>query len=80
MTALALAVVASSARDARRLACLSGGRSCGPVDDAAGPRFTSAFDVSSTDGSGAVVMSDVHNRFGLVLPHLVEALAQRTWA
>jgi CubicO group peptidase (beta-lactamase class C family) len=36
--------------------------------------FTSAFDVSSIDGTGAVVMSDVHNGFGVVLPQLVEAL------
>lgn len=38
--------------------------------------FTSAFDLSSTDGSGAVVMSDVHNGFAVVLPQLVEALAE----
>jgi CubicO group peptidase (beta-lactamase class C family) len=37
--------------------------------------FTSAFDASSTDGSGAVVMSDVHNGFGDILPELAKALA-----
>jgi CubicO group peptidase (beta-lactamase class C family) len=47
----------------------------GPFGGAHG--FTSAFDASSTDGSGAVVMSDVHNAFGDVLPELAKALAPR---
>lgn len=39
--------------------------------------FTSAFDVAATDGTGVVVMSDVHNGFGVVLPQVVETLAER---
>jgi CubicO group peptidase (beta-lactamase class C family) len=39
--------------------------------------FTSAFDVSSTDGSGAVVMSDLHNGFDVVITELAKALARQ---
>jgi CubicO group peptidase (beta-lactamase class C family) len=38
--------------------------------------FTSAIDVSAVDGSGAVVMSDLHNGFGEVLPALASALRE----
>jgi CubicO group peptidase (beta-lactamase class C family) len=48
------------------------GRRFGHLGGAHG--FTSAFDVSAVDGSGAVVMSDLHNGFDVVLPALAEAL------
>ena len=38
--------------------------------------FTSVIDVSAVDGSGAVVMSDVHNGFAEVLPALASALIE----
>jgi hypothetical protein len=51
----------------------AGGTRFGHLGGAYG--FTSAFDVSATDGTGVVVMSDVHNGFGVVLPQVVETLA-----
>ena len=48
------------------------GRRFGHLGGAYG--FTSAFDVSALDGSGAVVMSDLHNGFDVVLPALAAAL------
>jgi hypothetical protein len=36
--------------------------------------FTSALDVSAVDGSGAVVTSDLHNGFDIVLPALAAAV------
>jgi CubicO group peptidase (beta-lactamase class C family) len=56
----------------------AGGTRFGHLGGAHG--FTSAFDVSATDGTGVVVMSDVHNGFELVLPQVVEALAERVGA
>jgi hypothetical protein len=49
-----------------------GGRRFGHFGGAHG--FTSAFDVSALDGTGAVVMSDLHNGFAEVLPALAAAL------
>jgi hypothetical protein len=49
----------------------NGGRRFGHLGGAYG--FTSAFDVSAVDGRGAVVMSDVDNRIGEVLPALAGA-------
>ena len=51
-----------------------GGRRFGHFGGAYG--FTSAFDVSAADGTGAVVMSDVHNGFAEVLPALAGALRE----
>ena len=51
-----------------------GGRRFGHLGGAYG--FTSAFDVSAGDGTGAVVMSDVHNGFAEVLPALARALTE----
>jgi CubicO group peptidase (beta-lactamase class C family) len=50
------------------------GRRFGHLGGAYG--FTSALDVSAADGSGAVVMSDVHNGFVEVLPALALALSE----
>jgi CubicO group peptidase (beta-lactamase class C family) len=50
------------------------GRRFGHLGGAHG--FTSAFDASAVDGSGAVVMSAVHNGFVEVLPALALALSE----
>jgi CubicO group peptidase (beta-lactamase class C family) len=50
------------------------GRRFGHLGGAYG--FTSAIDVSAVDGSGAVVMSDLHNGFAEVLPALAAALSE----
>jgi CubicO group peptidase (beta-lactamase class C family) len=59
-----------------RLLLAAGGTRFGHFGGAHG--FTSAFDVSSIDGTGAVATSDVHNGLSVVLPQLVEALGEPT--
>jgi CubicO group peptidase (beta-lactamase class C family) len=56
----------------------AGGTRFGHLGGAHG--FTSAFEVSATDGTGVVVMSDLHNGFEVVLRQVVEARAERVGA